>query len=196
MQLSSHEVVVLFFAFIWFLLQFWFRGGKKKALTKATQFKVTSKSIPKWWDETFTEEKVVSVLLITRLQQSEAYEFSRSLPADINQCHSYQLYNQPTKLRCLNLKCKLEDIIYADNAGYLDRTTSMMTELPWAGPYLILCKCHALGITMLLILFIFKGNRFLRYTTPFLLSRTTEPLMVTYTSACYPLTVALCVYIK
>lgn len=96
MQLSSREVVVLFFAFICFLLQFWFRGGKKKALTKATQFKLTSKSIPKWWGETFTEEKVVSVLLITRLQQSEAYEFSRSLPADINQTVSQLSIVQPT----------------------------------------------------------------------------------------------------
>lgn len=49
---------------------------------------------------------------------------------------------------------------------------------------------------MLLILFIFKGNRFLRYAIPFLLSRTTEPLMATYASASYLLKVALCVYIK
>lgn len=49
---------------------------------------------------------------------------------------------------------------------------------------------------MSLILFISKGNRFFRYAIPFLLGRTTEPLMVTYASACYLLTVALCVYIK
>lgn len=72
----------------------------------------------------------------------------------------------------------------------------MTAELPSAGPYLILCKCHMLRITILLILFIFKGNRFFRYTIPFLLSRTTESLMVTYASACYLLTVALCFYIK
>lgn len=45
---------------------------------------MTHKSISKWWGETFTEEKVVCVLLITRLQQSEAYEFS-SFPAGTNQ---------------------------------------------------------------------------------------------------------------
>ncbi|KAI1240487.1 Neurexin-1-beta, partial [Lamprotornis superbus] len=37
---------------------------------------------------------------------------------------SYQLYSQPPKLRCLNFKCKLQDIIYADDADYLKRTTN------------------------------------------------------------------------
>lgn len=112
------------------------------------------------------------------------------------QRHSYQLHNQPPKLRCLNFPCKLQDIIiiYADDAAYWKRTTSVMAELPWAGPYLILCKCQALRITMLLILFISEGNKFFRYSVPFLLGRTTEPLMVTY--AYYLLPVAPCVYIK
>lgn len=52
---------------------------------------------------------------------------------------SYQLYSQPPKLRCLNSTCKLQGIIYADDAGYLKRTTSTTAELSWEGPYLILC---------------------------------------------------------
>lgn len=170
--------------------------GEKKALTKATQFKVTHKSIPKWWGETFIEEKVVCVSLITRLQQSEAYKFSRSLPADTNNIAVISCTANHPNWSTLTLNANYKIFFYADDAVYLKRTTSMMAELPWAGPYLILCKWHMLRITMLLILFIFKGNRFFRYTISFLLSRTTESLMVTYESAYYLLTVALCVYIK
>lgn len=73
-------------------------------------------------------------------------------------------------------------------------TTCVNIEFPWLGPYLILCKCHALKITLLLILFIVKGNSFFRHANPFSLSTATELWRVTYKCALYLLAVGISVY--